>query len=52
VKFVIAIPSLLVVLKLLLAPPSFSIEKVGGAFFFWFNFVGNTFKLCKRYCYF
>ncbi len=40
VKFVIAIPSLFVVFKPLLAPPSFSMEKVGGAFFS-FKFVCN-----------
>jgi hypothetical protein len=52
VKFVIAIPSLVVVfIKPLLAPPSFSMEKVGGAFFL-FKFAGNTFRLCRRYCYF
>jgi hypothetical protein len=34
-KFVIVIPSIIMVLKKpLLAPPSFSMEKVGGAFVF------------------
>ncbi len=37
VKFVITIPSLLVVLKHFPTPPSFSMEKVGRAFFFGLN---------------
>ncbi len=37
VKFVITILSLLVILKPLPTPPSFSMDKVGGAFFFVLN---------------
>ncbi len=44
-QFVIAIPSLIVVLKLLPHLPS-PCEKVGVAFF-WSKTLGNTLRLCK-----
>ncbi len=45
VKFVIVIPFLLMVLKPLVAPPSFSMWKGGWGIFFLSKFIGNTFRL-------
>jgi hypothetical protein len=46
VKFVIEIPSIIMVLKPLHAPPSFSVWECGRGIFFWSKFIGSTFRLC------
>jgi hypothetical protein len=46
VKFVIEIPSIIMVLKPLHAPPSFSMWECGRGIFFGSKFIGSTFRLC------
>jgi hypothetical protein len=46
VKFVIEIPSIIMVLKPLHAPPSFSMWECGWGIFFWSKFIGSTFRVC------
>jgi hypothetical protein len=50
VKFVIAI--VVVFKKPLLAPPSFSVKKMGGTFFFNLCLLATPLGFCRRYCYF
>jgi hypothetical protein len=49
VKFVIIIPSFIMVLKHLHAPPSFSMWEGGWGICFWSKSIGNTLRFCRWY---